>query len=93
MESTGILVFAAWAGALAPPALWIYARKLTSRTEIHVVFAVAATLCAINILTSWLLLKSFPSDILEIGATAVTSLIGTIGVGRISFNADRAGQS
>jgi hypothetical protein len=90
MELGGYFFFAAWAGALAPPALWLYARGLTSRSEIHAVFAVSAILCAITLLATWMILKSFTTDILELGIAAVISIIGTIGVGRISFKSDLA---
>ena len=94
MESLPYVLVSAWAAALSAPALWLYARTEAGRDSIRTLFAVAAVLCAVTLLTSWMMIQSFFSRLtvesaLIWGIPIVVSLIGTVAIARLSFAADQ----
>lgn len=73
-------------------ALWLYVRNKHRREEVHAVFVVAAVLCAITLLSAWIMRTSFFSSggaLAAAGIPTLFSLIATIAIAKRSFDVDR----
>ena len=94
MESLPYVLVPAWAAAFSAPALWLYARTEDGRASIRTLLVVASVLCAVTLLTSWMMFQSFFSRLtvesaLIWGIPIVVSLMCTLAIARLSFAADQ----